>query len=157
MADVTPFIPWALGIVTLLTSWLLKQVTQHGNEIASLKRNSTEGERLAKLVSEAGLDIRELKTAFRYYLERTSMDSAKILAGSSNPTPPAMAELLRRYPNELDDQEKETLRRWLETVMNNRELPKGERSIALQLLAAMDTMKRLITTHHTQDRGSDGG
>lgn len=119
MEKLTPYITMALAGLIAVNVWLVKQSILFG------------------------LDIQKLKSAFGFYLEKTGLDSAKILAGSLNPTPPEMQELLKRYPDELNDVEKEKLRRWLHSVMEDVSVAKGERSIALQLLAAMDTIKRL--------------
>lgn len=112
----TPYIVGAGSVILTVNGWLLLQTIGHGR------------------------DIVELKTAFRFYLERTGMDGAKILAGSSNPTPPEMQELLQKYPDALKNGERLKLKEWLQNVIDNHEIAKGERSIALQLLAAMETL-----------------
>lgn len=119
MENITPYILVSVGILISVNTWLFTQSIGHTKEIV------------------------ELRTAFRFYLERTGIDSAKILAGSKNPTPPEMQQLLDKYPNDLRDNERVTLRNWLRDLMHDPAATKGERSIALQLLAAMDTLSKL--------------
>lgn len=121
MENITPYILVSVGILISVNTWLFTQSIGHTKEIV------------------------ELRTAFRFYLERTGIDGAKILAGSTNPTPPEMQALLNRYPHALENGERQRLRAWLMSLMHDPEATKGERSIALHLLATMDTLAQLST------------
>ena len=119
MEQLTPFIMGGLGLLVTINGWLLTQVVAHGKELV------------------------EIKTAFKFYLERTGIDAARILAGSKNPTPEEMKPLLQKYiANELENGEKVQLVEWLEEVRDDETVAKGERSIALQLLASIHTVEQ---------------
>lgn len=136
--DVWPFVEFAASIVGGLLLLLIALV---GFLWRSL--NAKVGELAREQVAQLR-DVVELRTAFRFYLDRTGIDSAKILAGSANPTPLWAQVLLDKYTDNrlTDPTEKEQLREWLVATMNDKAVAKGERSIALQLLAAMDTLER---------------
>lgn len=104
---------------------------------------------LFKTTIQLGKDFVELRTAFRYYLERTGKDSAMVL-NSPNPTPPEIRELLQRHiaGRWLDDKERERLAAYLRELRNDFTAPKSERNAAIQLLAAMETLKMVAKRGH---------
>lgn len=119
LEQATPYIVGVLTILVTVQGWALTQTISHGKELV------------------------EIKTTLRFYLERTGVESAKILAGSTNPTPPDMARLLEKYPDALKNGERQVLKAWLQSLMGDATAAKGERSIAVQLLAAMATLEKM--------------
>jgi len=102
---------------------------------------------LFKSVIQLGKDVVGLQTAFKFYLERTSKGAAMVL-DSPNPTPPEVRRLLQKHVagGKLTGDERETLLGYLRRLKNDQEAPKSERSAAIQLLAAMETMS-MVTRH----------
>lgn len=98
---------------------------------------------LFKTVIQLGKDVVAIQTAFKFYMETTAKGAAKVL-DSPNPTPPEMRVLLRKYRNgEITKEDKERMRCWLTDLVNDPTCPKSERSAAIDILAAMDTVKLL--------------
>ena len=122
MADVQSLTPYFLGLLATAVAWLFKTVIQQGKDTVALQ------------------------TAFKYYIESRAQGAAKVL-DSPNPTPPEMRQLLKRYrEGTATEAENKELRQWLKTLIDNPTSPKSERSAALDILAAMGTLK-LLTRH----------
>lgn len=104
---------------------------------------------LFKTTIQLGKDFVELRTAFKYYLERTSKGAAMVL-DSPNPTPPDIRELLRRHVDgaALNGGERERLVTYLKELRSNTTAHKSERNAAIQLLAAMETMRMVAKGNH---------
>lgn len=114
----TPYvIAGSMAIVALFT-WLVMQVFQ-----------------LSK-------DMVKLETAFKYYLENMGKGAAAVL-DSPNPTPPEIRVLLRKHQDgSLNEDERRELIGFLNRLKDNQTCPKSERNAAVQLLAAMQTMRK---------------
>lgn len=122
MAEIQSLTPYFLGLLATAVAWLFKTVIQQGKDTVALQ------------------------TAFKYYVESKAQGAAKVL-DSPNPTPPEMRELLRRYySGTATEAENKELRQWLKALIDSPESPKSERSAALDILAAMGTMK-ILTRH----------
>ena len=103
----------------------------------SIKKLQTDSEQFGK-------DITELRTALRFYFERISIGSAKVL-DTENPTPPALRLLLRKYRlKQLTDDDKRQMIKMLGRFVDDNATPQSERSAANSFLAsvcAMDMLK----------------
>lgn len=127
MAEIQSLTPYFLGLLATAVAWLFKTVIQQGKDTVALQ------------------------TAFKYYVESKAQGAAKVL-DSPNPTPPEMRELLRRYySGTATEAENKELRQWLKALIDSPESPKSERSAALDILAAMGTMK-ILTRHAHEPR-----
>ncbi|HWT01173.1 MAG TPA: hypothetical protein VN256_13070 [Pyrinomonadaceae bacterium] len=114
----TPYIIAASMAVIGLLTWLVKQVIQFGK------------------------DIVKLETAFKYYLENTGKGAAMVL-DSPNPTPDNIRVLLRKHQEgALSEEERQQLMNYLKRLKDDYTCPKSERNAAIQLLAAMQTMRK---------------
>ena len=123
MADVNQIAQVLLGCVTIAVGWLFKTVIEQGKDTVALQ------------------------TAFKFYLEHTSKGAARLL-DSPNPTPPTMRALLRKYVDGmLTREERLVLTEWLRETTDNPNVSKSERTAAIQLLAAMETVKLLGFNH----------
>lgn len=96
---------------------------------------------LFKSVIQMGKDVVRLQEAFKYYLSAQSKGAAMVL-DSPNPTPDEVRQLLQKHMagQSLTDEERERLIGYLRRLRNDPTAPKSERSAAIQLLAAMETI-----------------
>lgn len=132
----TPYILAGITIAVGLISWLFKQLIWQPQQ--DLKKAVGE---LKEEVVGGQKDVVRLQEAFKYYLSVQSKGAAMVL-DSPNPTPDEVRQLLQKQVagQSLTLEEREQLIGYLRRLRNDPVVPKSERSAAIQLLAAMETI-----------------
>lgn len=98
---------------------------------------------LFKTAIQTGKDIVAIQTTLKFYFEYQAKGAAKVL-DSDNPTPPEIRPLLKRYyRDEATESDKEEIKVWLHCLIEDPKSPKSERSAALDILSAMESIAML--------------